>query len=68
VDEAHAAHIRRELVDLAEGAVVERECSPAVLRLAQVQQQELVGLGRREFVFFDVPPTDPIAFTFQSLY
>jgi len=67
VDEAHAAHVRRQLVDLIERARVERQRRLAVRLFAQVEQQELIGLGGRELVLFDVHPAHPIPLALQLL-
>jgi hypothetical protein len=68
VDEAHPSHIRRQLVYLVKHAAVDGQRLPAVVRLPQIQQPELVGLGWRELVLLDIHAAHPIAFPLQLFH
>src|SRR5205807_5187085 len=65
VDEAHATHVRRQLIDLIEAAPSQRDRRIARAGLPQVEQLEIVGGGRREFRMFEVYPADPISLSFE---
>jgi hypothetical protein len=67
VDEAHAAHVRGELIHLVDGLAVDENGLDAALRLTEVELQELVGGGRAELVLLDVHPADPEALLLQPL-
>ena len=68
VDEAHAAHVGRELVHLVEGAAAQGERLLAVLRPAQIEQHEFIGCRRAILVRFDIHPAHPVAFALEPLH
>ncbi len=68
VDEAHPSHIRRQLVYLVKRAAVDGQRLPAVVRLPQIQQPELVGLGWRKLVLLDIHAPYPIAFALELFH
>ena len=68
VDEAHAAHVGRELVDLVEGAAVQGQRGPTVRRLAQIQHHEFVGRRRGELVGLAIHTAYPIALRLEPLH
>ena len=66
VDEPHAAHVGRELVDLVEGlAVLGAHGRLAIGRVPQVDPLEVVGGGGRELGVLLVGATDPVAVLHQ---
>jgi len=63
----HTAHIGRQLVNLIEGAFLNRERRCAISRLSQVKKQEFISRRRCKFVLLDINTTDPIPFVLEFL-
>jgi hypothetical protein len=65
MNKAHAAHVRRQLIDLFEPTVIQAERPLAVPGVAEVEDAEIVGGGPAELVFLDVHTPHPIPLALQ---
>ena len=64
-DVAGAAHVGGELIDFIEFPIDHRR---ADILLAQIADDEIIGLRLGEFRIFQVDAADPEAFAFQTLH
>jgi len=68
MDETHAAHICRQLIDLVKSTITNSQRSITIIFLSEIQKQKIIRLSCGEFMFFDINPSYPITFSFQFLY
>ena len=66
MNEAHAAHVRRQLVHFVEPTRCDGQGSLTVFRLTQIHLQEFVRLCGSELRLLDIHPAHPHALLFQS--
>ena len=66
MDEPHAAHVGRQLIDDVEAARVERQGRLAGVPVSEIEQAKIVRRSRRELGDFEIRPADPVSFLLEA--